>query len=230
MRQPPPRRSKFSKYYISNDDVDYNMKSPLGGKNVYPCRGTQAGPNEGTLSMEVMKFLVPVVKYPAKDTLPDLLDSRQLVTVGEPVESTDTSTNAAEATQEDKKDEDGEVKEANDQDGRQRNESESAASNDEQEAEDGGDQGTVVMYVSESTATTTQVVYVSEYVTEEDTLRAQYTYGAGIQTKGQLSTTLGPYAKPLFGTNVGLTVIPDTTSLASTNLIPFTDESLSITF
>ncbi|KAI7825488.1 hypothetical protein BX661DRAFT_163922 [Kickxella alabastrina] len=49
VREPPPRRSKFSKFYISADDVDYNMKSPLGGKIGYPCRNTSAGPIQGTL-------------------------------------------------------------------------------------------------------------------------------------------------------------------------------------
>ncbi|KAJ2342809.1 hypothetical protein GGH91_003403, partial [Coemansia sp. RSA 2671] len=49
MREPPPRRSKFSKFYINADDVDYNMKSPLGGKNGYPCRKSSAGPVQGTL-------------------------------------------------------------------------------------------------------------------------------------------------------------------------------------
>ncbi|KAJ2388919.1 hypothetical protein GGI05_003649, partial [Coemansia sp. RSA 2603] len=49
MREPPPRRSKFSKFYINGDDVDYNMKSPLNGKNGYPCHNTNAGPTQGTL-------------------------------------------------------------------------------------------------------------------------------------------------------------------------------------
>ncbi|KAJ1727670.1 hypothetical protein LPJ61_004454, partial [Coemansia biformis] len=49
MREPPPRRSKFSRFYISTDDVDYNMKSPLGGKIGYPCRNSTAGPVTGTM-------------------------------------------------------------------------------------------------------------------------------------------------------------------------------------
>ncbi|KAJ1966197.1 hypothetical protein GGI12_000219 [Dipsacomyces acuminosporus] len=49
MREPSPRRSKFSKFYIGKDDVDYNMKSPLGSKIKYPCRGFAPGPIQGTL-------------------------------------------------------------------------------------------------------------------------------------------------------------------------------------
>ncbi|KAJ2556649.1 hypothetical protein EV175_001858, partial [Coemansia sp. RSA 1933] len=49
MREPPPRRSKFSKFYMTADDVDYNMKSPLGGKISYPCRNDAPGPVQGTL-------------------------------------------------------------------------------------------------------------------------------------------------------------------------------------
>ncbi|KAJ1877503.1 hypothetical protein LPJ71_011223, partial [Coemansia sp. S17] len=30
MKEPAPRHSQFSKFYMDNDDVDYNMKSPLG--------------------------------------------------------------------------------------------------------------------------------------------------------------------------------------------------------
>ncbi|KAJ2786674.1 hypothetical protein H4R21_007167, partial [Coemansia helicoidea] len=50
MKEPPPRHSQFSKYYLDNDDVDYNMKSPLGPIVGYPCRNFKAGPAQGTMS------------------------------------------------------------------------------------------------------------------------------------------------------------------------------------
>ncbi|KAJ1734396.1 hypothetical protein LPJ61_001091 [Coemansia biformis] len=50
MKEPPPRHSQFSKYYLDNDDVDYNMKSPLGPIVGYPCRNFKAGPAQGTLT------------------------------------------------------------------------------------------------------------------------------------------------------------------------------------
>ncbi|KAJ1813118.1 hypothetical protein LPJ56_003576 [Coemansia sp. RSA 2599] len=49
MKEPPPRHSQFSKFYTDNDDVDYNMKSPLGPIVGYPCRNFPAGPTQGTL-------------------------------------------------------------------------------------------------------------------------------------------------------------------------------------
>ncbi|KAJ2008238.1 hypothetical protein GGI04_001226 [Coemansia thaxteri] len=49
MKEPPPRHSQFSKFYMDNDDVDYNMKSPLGPIVGYPCRNFKAGPVQGTM-------------------------------------------------------------------------------------------------------------------------------------------------------------------------------------
>ncbi|KAJ1935860.1 hypothetical protein FBU59_005249, partial [Linderina macrospora] len=49
MREPAPRRSKFSKYYMESDDIDYNMKSPLNTIAGYPCRKFPEGPVQGTL-------------------------------------------------------------------------------------------------------------------------------------------------------------------------------------
>ncbi|KAJ1725048.1 hypothetical protein LPJ61_005678 [Coemansia biformis] len=75
--------------------------------------------------------------------------------------------------------------------------------------------------------TTTNVVVISEFITEDDTnVNALYTFGDGIQTRGQLSTTLGPYAKPLFGTNVGLTIAPDpaVTSTSDPSSLVFTGD------
>ncbi|KAJ2809317.1 hypothetical protein H4R20_000220 [Coemansia guatemalensis] len=304
MREPPPRRSKFSKNYIAADDVDYNMKSALGGKIGYPCRNTTAGAVQGTLvagqdlkvffdgtatrqggdcqfaisydngtnfavvwdklgnclldtvnggyevpipdrlpaakeavfawtwipsggsrsyymncadvrienygkqeaytGKELLAVNVPgkpslaPVRMQSNDTLPSLLDSRPLITVGEPARST-----AAD---------DGAVAEA---DAEADPDSTSNDDNAEDNADGNGEGGTVVMYVSESTTTTTNVVVVSQFITEDDTdVNALYTFGNGIQTRGQLSTTLGPYVKPLFGSNVGLTIAPASTEAA----------------
>ncbi|KAJ2711821.1 hypothetical protein H4R19_003058 [Coemansia spiralis] len=310
VREPPPRRSKFSRYYISTDDVDYNMKSPLGGKIGYPCRNATAGPVTGTMvagqdfkvffdgiatrhggdcqfavsydngtSFAVIwdkldnclldtvngGYEVPVpdrlpaaksavlawtwvpstgsrsyymncvdvrienygkqeaytgkellvVNVPgkpsvapiqphAKDTLPSLLDSRPMITVGTPAQPAAGDAGA-------------------DSDTSQTGEEQQRQEGDEVQEDNGGSSGgdnagTMVMYVSESTTTTTNVVVVNEYITEDDTnINALYTFGDGIQTRGQLSTTLGPYAKPLFGTNVGLTIAPDVAATGSSD-------------
>ncbi|KAI9502295.1 hypothetical protein GGI25_001582 [Coemansia spiralis] len=326
MREPPPRRSKFSKFYITADDVDYNMKSPLGGKIGYPCRNTSSGPVQGTLvaGQDLKVFFdgtatrqggdcqfaisydngtnfaviwdklgncfldtvnggyeVPVpdrlpatksavlawtwipsignrayymncadvrvenygkqesyigkellvVNVPGKpnlspaksdkhDLLSSMLDARPLITVGEPVQPSEPTNTPADAdgnTNED--DGDSKVDDQNNDD--------SKPSDDN----DNGDAGTVVLYVSESTMTSTNIVYVTEFLTEDDTnVNALYTYGAGIQTKGQLSTTLGPYIKPLFGTNVGLTIESDSfeaaaaSSTETASHLSFTDD------
>ncbi|KAJ2895512.1 hypothetical protein IWW38_002289 [Coemansia aciculifera] len=49
MKEPAPRHSQFSKFYMDKDDVDYNMKSPLGPIVGYPCRNFKAGPVQGTM-------------------------------------------------------------------------------------------------------------------------------------------------------------------------------------
>ncbi|KAJ2772851.1 hypothetical protein IWQ56_001209 [Coemansia nantahalensis] len=308
MREPPPRRSKFSRYYISTDDVDYNMKSPLGGKIGYPCRNATAGPVMGTMvagqdfkvffdgtatrhggdcqfaisydngtSFAVIwdkldnclldtvngGYEVPVpdrlpaaksavlawtwvpstgsrpyymncvdvrienygkqeaytgkellvvnvpgkpsvapVQQRAKDTLPSLLDSRPMITVGTPAQSGAGGTPQSDEQQQRQQGE--EVKEDSGGD----SSSGESGVEDSNAGDSGG--GTMVMYVSESTTTTTNVVVVNEYITEDDTnVNALYTFGYGIQTQGQPSVTLGPYAKPLFGSNVGLTIAPD---------------------
>ncbi|KAJ2816476.1 hypothetical protein IWW50_006486, partial [Coemansia erecta] len=311
LREPPPRRSKFSRFYMTADDVDYNMKSPLGGKIGYPCRNTSAGPVQGTLvaGQDAKVFFdgtatrqggdcqfaisydkgatfavlwdklgsclldtvnggyeVPIperlpaakdavfawtfipssgprsyfmncvdvrvenygkqekytghellaVNVPGKstlapvtsqsnDTLAALLDARPLISVGEPAPGSENN-----EKDQDEKDEEGDQDKADENDGRG---------------------GTVVMYVSESTTTTTNVVFVSEFITEDDTdANALYTFGNGIQTRGQLSTTLGPYAKPLFGSNVGLTVAPDSAETSESDSgIVFTGDMASAT-
>ncbi|KAJ2446924.1 hypothetical protein GGF42_005570 [Coemansia sp. RSA 2424] len=303
MREPPPRRSKFSKFYISTDDIDYNMKSPLGGKNGYPCRKSASGPTQGTLvagqdlkvffdgmasrqggdcqfavsydngtsfavvwdklgncfldtvnggyevpipdklpaakdvifawtwipavgerpffmncadvrvenygkqepytGRELLVVNVPgkpalaAKRFESNDTLPALLEGRPLITVGQPAQTAEPNAGDEAATAED----DGEH------------------SADDDANSDGDTSGVVILYVSESTSTTTNVVYVSEYVTEEDTdINALYSYGKGIQTKGAPSVVLGPYVKPLFGTNVGLTIAAAETSETSDGL------------
>ncbi|KAJ1860581.1 hypothetical protein LPJ73_001319 [Coemansia sp. RSA 2703] len=47
--EPAPRHSQFSKFYVDNNDVDYNMKSPLGSIDGYPCRNFKTGLTQGTL-------------------------------------------------------------------------------------------------------------------------------------------------------------------------------------
>ncbi|KAJ2039447.1 hypothetical protein IW146_001797 [Coemansia sp. RSA 922] len=297
MREPPPRRSKFSKFYITADDVDYNMKSPLGGKNGYPCRKSSPGPVQGTLvagqdlkvffdgmaarqggdcqfavsydngtsfaviwdklgncfldtvnggyevpipdklpasksaifawtwipatgqrpffmncadvrienygkqesytGKELLVVNVPgkpilaIKRFESNDTLPALLEARPLITVGEPAQTEDEILVDSSKTDD-------------------------AAENN---GEDGDTSGVVILYVSESTSTMTHVVYVSEYITEADTdLNALYSYGRGIQTKGAPSVALGPYVKPLFGTNVGLTIAPAETPTTTDGL------------
>ncbi|KAJ1999961.1 hypothetical protein GGI04_004347 [Coemansia thaxteri] len=309
MREPPPRRSKFSKFYITADDVDYNMKSPLNGKNGYPCRKSAPGPVQGTLvaGQDLKVFFdgmatrqggdcqfaisydngtsfaviwdklgncfldtvnggyeVPipdrlpaakdavfawtwipavgersyfmncadvrienygkqesytgkellVVNVPGKttvapkrfetnDTLPALFESRPLITVGEPAAEVIKSNAKAKAST-------GDEEAVAEDDGDHSAEGETTGEEDTS--------GVVILYVSESTSTTTNVVYVSEYITEEDTdVNGLYSYGGGIQTKGALSTVLGPYVKPLFGTNVGLTIAPAETSDTADN-------------
>ncbi|KAL1924786.1 uncharacterized protein VTP21DRAFT_4440 [Calcarisporiella thermophila] len=48
MEKPAPRRSKFSKFYSKNSDIDFDMTSPLGGRFTFPCRGFKEGPAEST--------------------------------------------------------------------------------------------------------------------------------------------------------------------------------------
>ncbi|KAJ2739275.1 hypothetical protein GGI20_006137, partial [Coemansia sp. BCRC 34301] len=295
MREPPPRRSKFSKFYISTDDVDYNMKSPLGGKIGYPCRKSSSGPSQGTLvagqdlkvffdgmasrqggdcqfavsydngtsfavvwdklgncfldtvnggyevpipdklpaakdvifawtwipavgerpffmncadvrvenygkqepytGRELLVVNVPgkpvlaAKRFESNDTLPALLEGRPLITVGQPAQTAEPSAGKA-----------------SDDAATAENDGEHSADDDDANS-DGDTSGVVVLYVSESTSTTTNIVYVSEYITEQDTdINALYSYGKGIETKGAPSVVLGPYVKPLFGTNIGLTI------------------------
>ncbi|KAI7830982.1 hypothetical protein BX661DRAFT_219896, partial [Kickxella alabastrina] len=49
LKEPPPRHSQFSKFYMDNDEIDYSMKSPLGPIVGYPCRNFKAGPTQGTM-------------------------------------------------------------------------------------------------------------------------------------------------------------------------------------
>ncbi|KAL1924239.1 uncharacterized protein VTP21DRAFT_7274 [Calcarisporiella thermophila] len=47
---PPPRRSKYSNYYKSIGQIDYDMKSPLNPDQwPFPCRNFPEGPAETTL-------------------------------------------------------------------------------------------------------------------------------------------------------------------------------------
>ncbi|KXN68103.1 hypothetical protein CONCODRAFT_42107 [Conidiobolus coronatus NRRL 28638] len=52
IKSPPPRKSQFSQYYQSKDDVDWDLTAPLGSETgfdyPYPCRGAPQGPAQGT--------------------------------------------------------------------------------------------------------------------------------------------------------------------------------------
>ena len=46
MKDPPPRKSQFSEYYLLNNDVDYDIVAPLNVNNYsYPCKGFKKGPS-----------------------------------------------------------------------------------------------------------------------------------------------------------------------------------------
>lgn len=45
MTNPPPRRSKFSSYYVSSGLVDYNLMAPINSGYTFPCKGYQSGPS-----------------------------------------------------------------------------------------------------------------------------------------------------------------------------------------
>ena len=48
IKAPAPRQSPYSAYYKSNNDIDWNLSSPIGDQDqlfkVFPCRGTLPGP------------------------------------------------------------------------------------------------------------------------------------------------------------------------------------------
>jgi hypothetical protein len=52
IKSPAPRKSQFSKYYQSKDDVDWDLTAPLGSEQgfdyPYPCRGAPQGPPQAT--------------------------------------------------------------------------------------------------------------------------------------------------------------------------------------
>ena len=45
MRDPPPRRSKYSTYYTSSGLVDYNLMAPINSGYSFPCKGYTSGPS-----------------------------------------------------------------------------------------------------------------------------------------------------------------------------------------
>lgn len=50
MRDPPPRRSKYSSYYVSSGLVDYNLMAPINAGYSFPCKGYSSGPVTKTIS------------------------------------------------------------------------------------------------------------------------------------------------------------------------------------
>ena len=51
MKDPAPRKSMFSDYYLSHNKVDYNIVAPLNDNNYsYPCKGFKKGPSTKTIN------------------------------------------------------------------------------------------------------------------------------------------------------------------------------------
>lgn len=51
MQSPPSRRNKYSNYYLSSGNVDYNIMAPLNTPGyVFPCKGFPKGPSTATFT------------------------------------------------------------------------------------------------------------------------------------------------------------------------------------
>jgi hypothetical protein len=50
MRNPIPRRSKYSDYYLNNGLVDYNIMAPINSGYSFPCKGFPKGPSTTTIT------------------------------------------------------------------------------------------------------------------------------------------------------------------------------------
>ena len=50
MRNPVPRRSKYSEYYLSSGLVDYNIMAPINAGYSFPCKGFPKGPSTTTIN------------------------------------------------------------------------------------------------------------------------------------------------------------------------------------
>lgn len=53
MKDPPPRRSKYSPYYVQNGLVDYNLVAPINAGYSFPCKGFPPGPATKTIGQNV---------------------------------------------------------------------------------------------------------------------------------------------------------------------------------
>lgn len=53
MKDPPPRRSKYSPYYVKSGLVDYNLLSPINAGYSFPCKGFPPGPSTKTIGQNV---------------------------------------------------------------------------------------------------------------------------------------------------------------------------------
>lgn len=56
MRFPPPRRSKYSQYYLQNNLVDYNLMAPINAGYSYPCKGYAKGPSTTTINGNIINI------------------------------------------------------------------------------------------------------------------------------------------------------------------------------
>lgn len=45
MKDPPPRRSKYSSFYVNSGLVDYNLMAPINAGYSFPCKGYSQGPS-----------------------------------------------------------------------------------------------------------------------------------------------------------------------------------------
>jgi hypothetical protein len=53
MKDPPPRRSKYSVYYRQSNNVDYNLVAPINAGYSFPCKGFPPGPSTKTVGKNV---------------------------------------------------------------------------------------------------------------------------------------------------------------------------------
>lgn len=53
MKDPPPRRSKYSPYYVQSGLVDYNLLAPINAGYSFPCKGFPPGPATKTVQETV---------------------------------------------------------------------------------------------------------------------------------------------------------------------------------
>lgn len=55
MKYPPPRHSKFSKYYTSKNLIDYDLKSPLKNIQEFPCKNYKKSASTVIITRNTLK-------------------------------------------------------------------------------------------------------------------------------------------------------------------------------